>query len=438
MGDTLKRSLGKRLSIFAFLAIALATLTPSGEQHLPGSTCLICGEVGGTDAVLNVLLYLPLGIGLAMAGVRARRAIPMMIVMSATIEFVQWRVLAGRDGAIGDVLTNSIGGAAGFLIGSHLGLFLVPSALTGAALLMVWMCAWLGVQFASSFALHPRPTDAKYYGQLARPLGDELPYPGKVLRVSLDAVPLPDWGLPHSHEAFLALDDARGAAIDVLLESRRNPPGFAPIARVLDEHQLEEFMLGAERGDLLFSIRTGAAILRLRPVVFRARSLLVRSTMGRSTGVDTLQLRARYAPPLLSLGVADAGSTREQAMRVSSAAGWRLITPIDTSADGSPISNLLDSAWLFLLVLPAGWWLACACASRPRRGLASCVWPTAVVVSALALGFTIGPAFYHLAPPAWWEVAGVFGGIIVGAAGARSFGERVGTGAWFFAPSHEG
>ena len=50
--------LGRILGIGGALAIAFATLTPSSELLSQESFCLVCGELGGVDVVLNVLLYL--------------------------------------------------------------------------------------------------------------------------------------------------------------------------------------------------------------------------------------------------------------------------------------------------------------------------------------------------------------------------------------------
>jgi hypothetical protein len=400
---------GRILSIVSAAAIAIATLTPSGETRIPGSLCLICGEVGGTDAVLNVLLYLPLGLGLAMSGVRPRRALFGMIAMTATIELLQWAAIPGRDGALGDVLTNSIGGALGFLLGQHLRAILFPTYSTARWLAAVWLCVWVGTQTIASYAFHPSPTDAKYYGQLLRPLGDgEVAYPGRVLRATLAGDVLPDWDLHDSHKAYLALAATGGASIAVQLVAERAIDGRAPIARVLDDHQQEEFMLMALPGKLFFSVRTGAADLRLRPLTFSM------PTPARALP-DTQHVHARYGPPYALLGEKWRGGSADRRFRVTPASAWRLVTPVYTYADGSPLANAEDTAWLFLLLAPAGYWLTWGMRARvtPRRMSTPIIIGSAAAL--VGLGFATGPLWFHMAVPSWWEILGATGGLVAGA-----------------------
>jgi hypothetical protein len=59
--------------------IGLATLVPYPEQaELSRSTplgCLVCGELGGVDVVLNLALFVPLGIALRSRGIRAPQCV---------------------------------------------------------------------------------------------------------------------------------------------------------------------------------------------------------------------------------------------------------------------------------------------------------------------------------------------------------------------------
>src|SRR2546423_15044685 len=111
------RRVGVGLATVAVAAILVLTLAPDSDRPLGEHFCLICGTFGGVDAVLNVLLFMPLGLGLAVAGTSPRRAIVSMAVLSALIELAQLLVVPGRDATIGDLLTNSIGGALGFVLG---------------------------------------------------------------------------------------------------------------------------------------------------------------------------------------------------------------------------------------------------------------------------------------------------------------------------------
>src|SRR5690606_23395204 len=79
-----------RVSIIAsLLVIAAATLTPSsGPRPNVGAACLLCGDIGATDLILNVLLFLPLGIALGRAAVKPLHALGLAIAISGSIEII--------------------------------------------------------------------------------------------------------------------------------------------------------------------------------------------------------------------------------------------------------------------------------------------------------------------------------------------------------------
>ncbi len=181
---------GRSLVVISGALIAFATLTPHAGPPPPfDPLCIVCGELGGVDVVLNVILFLPLGLGLALAGVRPLRAIGGMFAASLTIELLQLFVIPGRDATIGDVLMNSIGGALGFAIGAHLKSLVQPRGRAAVTLLLAWSVAWLVVQSVAAYSLAPALTRSRYYGQIARELGEMLSaFPGEVLKPTVDSV----------------------------------------------------------------------------------------------------------------------------------------------------------------------------------------------------------------------------------------------------------
>ena len=89
------------LTAVALLAIGALTLRSAPSQILDAQRtpldCLVCGDVGGADVLLNVALFVPLGIGLA----GLRRSLPFTIaaafLLSFSIELLQYTVIVGRD-----------------------------------------------------------------------------------------------------------------------------------------------------------------------------------------------------------------------------------------------------------------------------------------------------------------------------------------------------
>jgi FeS assembly protein SufD len=102
-----ERAAGAALALAGFLFIAVATLTPLPNvmYSLP-RTCIVCGELGVVDVVNNILLFVPLGAGLTLAGVRRRTAVALCVALTVTVETLQIGVIAGRDAKITTLYTT--------------------------------------------------------------------------------------------------------------------------------------------------------------------------------------------------------------------------------------------------------------------------------------------------------------------------------------------
>jgi len=81
--------LGRAIIGAGWLAIALLTLVPTGANAGGGDGspwCIACGPGWGADALANILLFVPLGFGFALAGVRLRYALLIVAVTTLTVE----------------------------------------------------------------------------------------------------------------------------------------------------------------------------------------------------------------------------------------------------------------------------------------------------------------------------------------------------------------
>src|ERR1700716_4152161 len=105
------RRVGWIITIASAVVIAFATLLPEPPGPVVSHFCLVCGSFGTVDAMLNIVLFVPLGIGLGLTGVPGKRALLAICALSALIETAQFFVMSGRDSTLGDVLTNTAGGA---------------------------------------------------------------------------------------------------------------------------------------------------------------------------------------------------------------------------------------------------------------------------------------------------------------------------------------
>ena len=111
-----QRRLGYWLATAGLAFIFVLTLSPYPEAAARAAstplTCIVCGDRGGVDVLLNILLFLPLGFGLALADFSWRRVLILALLLSFSIELLQMKAIAGRDASLGDVLTNTFGGGS--------------------------------------------------------------------------------------------------------------------------------------------------------------------------------------------------------------------------------------------------------------------------------------------------------------------------------------
>ena len=92
------QKLGWVITLLALAAIAGATLVPSPEQIQTAADtnvwCLLCGDLGLVDVGLNILLFIPLGIGLSLLSGSRLRALVIVALASLTVEVLQLSIVA--------------------------------------------------------------------------------------------------------------------------------------------------------------------------------------------------------------------------------------------------------------------------------------------------------------------------------------------------------
>lgn len=100
------------------LVVAVLTLRndPAAAARVAETpwSCILCGDAGGTDFVLNLLLFLPFGLLARAAGWRLGRLALCALALTIAIEVTQGTLLVGRDAALGDVVANTAGAMVGW------------------------------------------------------------------------------------------------------------------------------------------------------------------------------------------------------------------------------------------------------------------------------------------------------------------------------------
>ena len=419
------RRLGRLLAGASIAVIFAATLTPQSGQPETSPLCIICGSLGGVDAVLNVLLFLPLGVGLALSGARAVPALLAMLFLTAGIELAQFFFISGRDASIGDVLTNVLGGTLGFALARGTTVWRRPTRRAAFALCMSWSAIWIAIQLLSSYAFAPALPTSLYYGQIARVFEHMATFGGQVLSATIDTVTVPNFGFAKTEQFHELLQN--GASVGAVVIPAAPTPRIAPIVRIADDKRREIVLLGQDHSDLVFGLRTGAAALRLRPPLFAMREVFpVRGDGATILMSDTLRLRARYATTGVEMRADSGGELRQRHLAVYPALGWILVLPAQWYVEGTRAELLFSFLLLSVSLIPLGYWVSFLVTSRrseaaPQR--TSALFALALPVL-LAVGLVLAPRAFGLpsaSPGAWLAaVTGLLLGAAIGGAESQS------------------
>jgi len=401
------RRIGLCLVVGGVCVILAATLTPDRPNPGLDHFCVACGALGGVDAVLNILLFAPLGLGLGLMAAPARRSIAAMFALTVSIELLQLYVIPGRNASIGDVLTNTLGGALGFVLGRSAFRIVAPDRGGARRLLVAWTIAWLAMQSTVAFAFSPRMPEGPYFGQVTAFPDDVVKFPGEMLAVRIDSDAVVDGPLGGTERMRDGLSRGRAAAFAraVVGDAPRKRAAMFRVAATRDRGVLS---LEQSRNDLVFAVRTGADQLRLRPFEFRFHAGLRRG--------DTVQIRAAYSVAKTRIEVASADGDRARVFTPRLSKGWRLVTPFQTTITDDGADIALSMLFLAACVLPLGYWARGTVAARRRTVL-----PAALLALALAgLGLLAVPAVFGMAVAAPWEWAAAVAGVAAGIMGSRA------------------
>jgi hypothetical protein len=360
---------GRLITAAGVALILVATLwpLPGASQEELSFWCVLCGSRGAADALMNLLLFLPLGSGLALLQGPAL-ALGGSFALSGAVELIQ-TTLPGRHAALGDLIFNTLGGAlgatvAGFRNQIRNALTLPPWWVKVAAALLP-----PAVFSATAFLSAPFVPETEYHGQWTRHLGSLQPYPGRVLSASVGEVPLPDHRIPDQEGAREGFRSGKHLRVQVVAGSE--PSHLSHLFAVYDRQRWEVVLLTAQGPDLFFQRGTVSARLVLDRPFLRWEGI-----MDVPEG-DTIRIVARQEARGLCLVV-----DRDVRCDLSPSAGkgWRLVRRFP---DASPLQvALLSVLWLSLIALPAGAVLR----GRTGRG-------TAVGISVGLLGVLIS----------WWS-----------------------------------
>lgn len=385
------------LSAAASLAVILVlTLQPNYDPPETTSiTCLVCGELGGIDVVLNVLLFVPFAVGLALAGLSWRWVVAIGAATTLLIEVLQLTTVYGRDASLSDVLTNTTGAAVGAALAPHWRTFLIPEARAARRLMIVASVAWIAMQLASAAMLRPDLPETAYYGQWQAELGQFDRFRGVLHEASLNGERLPTGRFPDTPRARRSMLET-GIAVQARITTGTLTDRLAPIVSVFDDQQTEVVVLGQDRHDLVFRIR-------LKPSGFRFRSPGIRlPNVFTGAEGDTVEIMARF----FGNGFQLTAGNRSVVVPESASWGWSFVSPWFHGF--GPGFDPFSFLWLSTLFVPLGFWSTRAV---DRAGPSAVAW-----LLVAAVGLAAIPLFLGVAASAWWEWLATFVGFAAGGA----------------------
>jgi hypothetical protein len=398
--------------VAGLLLIAGTTLIPLPQQTAAAAAtplgCLVWGEAGGVDVLNNIVLFMPLGLGLSLIGVRTSRVVLLGALLSLTLELLQFTVIPGRDASLSDLLTNSVGSGAGALIGRHLWELLWPTAERALFLAVAGGFAWLGVQAGTAVLLRPWAPEIVRGAAWARAVTGRTPFHGTVTEAVVSDFDLPNKLKPAPRLAErLRQGDVR---LQLSLLSGNRTAVWSPVFEVLGARG-SVLSVEAVGSDLAFHPPMRSARLRLRRPALRLPEAL-----PSIPGVP-LRITARARGDTLAASWSIAEGRISRSLQVlGPSLGWSLVTPVRYAFGRE--ARWITGVWI------AGWLAVIAYWSAARRGR------PAVTASMLALllctGLALVPVMFGYPVSHWTEWLAGAAGLGVGYAG-HHFAAYLGT-----------
>lgn len=369
----------------ALLLVLVATLVPAAAGTEPKlDLCVLCGSRGSADAVLNILLFVPLGAALAFAGRFGYRPVIAAALLSVGIELAQF-VIPGRTPSVGDVVFNTVGAAVGQGAFRAIAPWLrAPDGVAAhlslcgslAVLLLAGVTATLFLPAFPETSYAPRWRSARDASR------------GYVLAVELGSEPLPSQ-LANSEDVrrrILAGDRLR-------IEALAGPEGVGSgrLFALRDDQHREILFVGVDDDDVFLRFRTLATSWRFERSELRLRGGMRNIAPGDTALVDVQRGSDGFCLRVNGTGACPTGPALSS--------GWTLLlSPGDLPRWQS---TLLSVVWMAAMVLPVGFW--------SRRHLES------VLAGGILLGtLFLLPRLVSLAPASPLQLLSATGGYILG------------------------
>ena len=327
----------------------MITLTPASLGPPLPLWCLTCGVRPGVDALLNILLFIPLAVGMGLCRLGFRRAVIGGAVASILIETLQFAVVPGRFPSFRDVLANSLGVALGYVIGSAFGTIVRPDPRAARSLALGGAVLWLATQAFTAWAMGIAAPPTPWWSQL-QPDYDEYPakFSGKVVVASIGSIQIAESDrLPRGDEARRQL--LAGAPLRARLTGVE-PTRARALVMVISAGPVRDAAFWEQDGrSAIFRIP-----VRGTEVGLRTPSVRLDDAMP-SDPADTVTLSGAYSRGRYQLSATHDGVVIRRELAASPSLLWAFLLPIPMYAFG-PEVRVYTAIWVAGAWLLLGYW----------------------------------------------------------------------------------
>ena len=378
----MKSRFGIALAILSAAAILFLTLRHGGTELTHGwSFDFWAGDDALAGLLQNLILFIPLGASLTLAGARPWHVVASGALLSCTVEFLQqW--IPGRDPSVADITCNTISTALGVLlvVGAPRWLFVSPrrSAWQARIAAVIAILAWYAT------------------GAMVRQTFPPLPY---------HLVTTPDFDYFGLYRGKVVTVTPGLRALEVTAVAAPHPPGqTSPLIALLDAQDQKAVMLSVDGHDLTLRYAMPALHATLEQPDLRLRGALRGVAPGDTFIAATWHDSTNICLRLNAIERCHLGYTIGD--------GWKLIY----YPQGRPpwMLGLINTLWMMGCVIGVGFW-----AARSRGGQNG---TGGIALTVVILGLLMVPLVTGLKATAPHEWLGALAGLGVGYLVARRYG----------------